>query len=203
MSWINVNLKFKIIDQDKLRKYLLDEFNLSQPICDLIFDSKEYKDLVYLIEQLNNNFFSTSNEDFNMLNNSIYNFLEEFSDAIFPENIEFLDFNLSPKIRSSKELKLFKEYITNLKEVNLEEYYINYGLYKEIFNKHKNKFHFIGTEYCKPGYLICYEQNKKINYFLIGSEFYKAKASIDSDALVIRVKKVIDMDEVNLDKIFE
>lgn len=206
MNWINIDLKFKVIDYNKLRKYLLDEFNLSQPICDLIFDSQEYKNLFNFISNT-----TIYNSDFTVklcleiLNNLIYDFLTEYNDSLIKEHIEFSHFEFDPKIRMNKELKIFKEYIESLEETQFESYFKDYNKYIEKFNLHKNKFSFIGSEYCKPGYLINYEQNNKIYYYLIGTEskFYKDKMPINSDALIIRAKQVIDMEELNLDKIFE
>lgn len=206
MNWINVDLKFKVIDYNKLRKYLLDEFNLSQPICDLIFDSQEYKDLVNFIS--NSTFYNsgfTIESGLDILNKLIYDYLIKYNDSLIKEDVEFCHFEFYPKIRACKELKTFKEYIENLKEIELEYYFKDHNKYIETFNKHKSKFSFIGTEYCKPGYLINYEQNNKFYYYLIGTDStnYRNKMSISSDALIIRAKQVIDMEELNLDKIFE
>lgn len=207
MNWINIDLKFKVIDYNKLRKYLLDEFNLSQPICDLILDSQEYKNLVNFI--CNSTFYNsgfTIESGLDILNKLIYDFLTEYNDSLIKEDVEFCHFEFDPKIRMCNELKIFKEYIENLKEIQLESYFKDYNKYVEKFNLHKNKFSFIGSGYCKPGYLINYQEiDNKFHYYLIGTEAtsYKNKMSISSNALIVRIKQVIDMEELNLDKIFE
>lgn len=212
MAWIKVDMKLNFIDEKERDGIIFNQYGVTKPKPYRPSIEKDCrKELGFGIDELEkmlNDFSISSHYYFSVFNDDSY--IKEYDTWLRSGKIKLNNAHLNRVFNNCTESKFKKYKESREKYLNfyyshpkIKKYFENKNKYISLVDKVNKEICFSKSIYNRPGMLVQLQDAKTKNFssFLIGSKS-NIVAFFDSRSDVVRVKRLIEEEDITEDLIF-